>query len=138
MRIFKFEFRWEWPAKYMDLEVPRPEAPTGPLSTSPRAQDHHHHNSTNKLSRWLEINTPVTGSEPVKKRRGKPRKYGLETDKAPMGFVPGPPSFTVIQYSGDGGGSGREGTSPTVKKMRGRPSGSNREKISGRLDIPFI
>lgn len=68
----------------------------------------------------------------MKKRRGRPRKYEPNSGEASLGFVPGPPSYTVSQPSGgDGGGSGGGGgASPTVKRMRGRPSGSsNRPKL---------
>lgn len=51
------------------------------------------------------MNMPVTGSERVKKIRGKSRKYRPENGKTPLGFLLGP-FFTVSQTSGDGGGSG--------------------------------
>lgn len=75
----------------------------------------------------------MTGSEPVKKRRGRPRKYGPE-----LGLVPGAPSFTQAQTSG--GGSG-EGGSSTQKRMRGRPRGSsNRKKLQalGNLYLYYM
>ncbi|WZZ46485.1 hypothetical protein YC2023_042744 [Brassica napus] len=81
-----------------------------------------------KLSRWLELEHARNGSERVKKKRGKPRKYRPETGKASLGFVPGPPSFTVSQPSGYGGGSGGGGISPIVKKMRERPTCSNKRQ----------
>lgn len=75
------------------------------------------------------MNVPVMGSEQrVKKRRGRPRKYEPGSGEASLGFVPGPPSYTVSQPSGGDGGGG--GASPSVKRMRGRPSGSsNRPKL---------
>ncbi|KAJ0259835.1 AT-hook motif nuclear-localized protein 10 [Hirschfeldia incana] len=85
----------------------------------------------------LNINMPVTETEQrVKKRRGRPRRYGPESSgEASLGFVPGPPSYAVNQQpsGGDGGGGGSGGgggASPSVKRMRGRPSGSrNRQKL---------
>ncbi|VVB02005.1 unnamed protein product [Arabis nemorensis] len=69
----------------------------------------------------LNMNIPVTmtGSDPVKRRRGRPRKYVPENDGmvTGLGLVPGAPSFTVSQPSGSSGGGGE-------KKMRGRPPGS--------------
>ncbi|CAH8310803.1 unnamed protein product [Eruca vesicaria subsp. sativa] len=90
-----------------------------PQQLSPPPQQYQHNNSA------LNMNIPVdmTGSEPVKKRRGRPRKYGPE-----LGLVPRDSSFTVSQPSGDGGSG--EGGSSTQKKMRGRPRGSvNRKKL---------
>ncbi|XP_010469449.1 PREDICTED: AT-hook motif nuclear-localized protein 10-like [Camelina sativa] len=63
---------------------------------------------------------------PVKKRRGRPRKYGPESGEMSLGLVSGAPSFTVSQPSGgsrSGGGGGE-------KRMRGRPPGSsNKPKL---------
>ncbi|EOA27415.1 hypothetical protein CARUB_v10023550mg [Capsella rubella] len=65
----------------------------------------------------------MAGSEPVKKRRGRPRKYGPESGEMSLGLVPGAPSFTVSQPSNSSGGGGE-------KKMRGRPPGSgNKHKL---------
>ncbi|KAG2308958.1 hypothetical protein Bca4012_082103 [Brassica carinata] len=100
------------------------------LESSPQ-QQHYQHSSAGELN----MNIPVTESEQrVKKRRGRPRRYGPESGEASLGFVPGPPSLTVSQSSGGdgdgGGGSGGGGASPTVKRMRGRPAGSsNRQKL---------
>ncbi|KAF2566303.1 hypothetical protein F2Q68_00027912 [Brassica cretica] len=99
-------------------------------SDSPPPQQQYQHHSPGGLN----MNVPVTGGEQrVKKRRGRPRKYEPNSGEASLGFVPGPPSYTVSQPSGggDGGGSGGGGgASPTVKRMRGRPSGSsNRPKL---------
>ncbi|KAE8691182.1 AT-hook motif nuclear-localized protein 10 [Hibiscus syriacus] len=78
------------------------------------------------------------GSEPLKKKRGRPRKYGPEST-FPLSFVP-PPSASVTQ-SNSGGGlpsptpppppSGGSASSPTsTKKPRGRPPGSlNKPKL---------
>ncbi|CAH8331417.1 unnamed protein product [Eruca vesicaria subsp. sativa] len=100
-----------------------------PTSSESSPQQHYQQNSAGELN----MNVPVTGSEQrVKKRRGRPRRYGPESGEASMGFVPGPPPYTVSQPSGGdgGGGSGGGGTSPSVKKMRGRPPGSsNRPKL---------
>ncbi|CAA7025173.1 unnamed protein product [Microthlaspi erraticum] len=71
----------------------------------------------------MNMPMPVTGSEPVKKRRGRPRKYGPDSDGMSLGLVPGAPSFTVSQPSGDGDG---EGASPTQKRVRGQASGSRK------------
>ncbi|KAG7569038.1 PPC domain [Arabidopsis thaliana x Arabidopsis arenosa] len=75
----------------------------------------------------LNMNMPggehgaVTGSEPVKKRRGRPRKYGPESGETSLGLFSGAPSFTVSQpVSGGGGGE---------KKMRGRPPGSSSKRL---------
>ncbi|CAN6834501.1 unnamed protein product [Brassica oleracea] len=99
-----------------------------PMSSDSSPQQYQHNSETG-----LNMNVPVTGSEQrVKKRRGRPRKYEPNSGEASLGFVPGPPSYTVSQPSGgDGGGSGGGGgASPTVKRMRGRPSGSsNRPKL---------
>ncbi|KAF8108842.1 hypothetical protein N665_0104s0155 [Sinapis alba] len=107
--------------------------PMSSESSSP--QQHYQHSSAGGFN----MNMPVTGSEQrVKKRRGRPRKYGPESGEASLGFAPGPPSFTVSQPSG---GSGGGGTSPTVKKMRGRPSGSSkREKLEalGSTGVGFM
>ncbi|KAJ4901929.1 AT-hook motif nuclear-localized protein 10 [Raphanus sativus] len=70
--------------------------------TSTTGQQEYQQNSASGLN----MKMPVTGSERVKKRRGKPRKYRPETNEAPLVFVPGPPSFTVSQPSGDCGGCG--------------------------------
>ncbi|KAF2566300.1 hypothetical protein F2Q68_00027911 [Brassica cretica] len=90
-------------------------------SDSPPPQQQYQHHSPGGLN----MNVPVTGGEQrVKKRRGRPRKYEPNSAEASLGFVPGPPSYTVSQPSGGGGAS------PTVKRMRGRPSGSsNRPKL---------
>ncbi|KAF3577757.1 hypothetical protein DY000_02035165 [Brassica cretica] len=99
-----------------------------PMSSDSSPQQYQHNSETG-----LNMNVPVTGGEQrVKKRRGRPRKYEPNSGEASLGFVPGPPSYTVSQPSGgDGGGSGGGGgASPTVKRMRGRPSGSsNRPKL---------
>ncbi|KAF8050163.1 hypothetical protein N665_2033s0002 [Sinapis alba] len=103
-------------------QPPSPPPPPPPQQSSPPQQ--YQHNSAGGGNPALNMNMPVemTGSEPVKKRRGRPRKYGPE-----LGLVPRAP-FTVSQPS-DGGGSG-EGGSSTQKKMRGRPRGSsNRKKL---------
>lgn len=109
-----------------------------PMSSDSSPQQYQHNSETG-----LNMNVPVTGGEQrVKKRRGRPRKYEPNSGEASLGFVPGPPSYTVSQPSGgDGGGSGGGGgASPTVKRMRGRPSGSsNRPKLQalGTLYIHF-
>ncbi|KAE8704248.1 AT-hook motif nuclear-localized protein 10 [Hibiscus syriacus] len=79
------------------------------------------------------------GSEPLKKKRGRPRKYGPESTLLPS-FVP-PPSASVTQSSSGGGfpsstpqppPSGGSASSPTsAKKPRGRPPGSlNKPKLN--------
>ncbi|KAK8512661.1 hypothetical protein V6N12_075231 [Hibiscus sabdariffa] len=86
------------------------------------------------------------GSEPLKRKRGRPRKYGPESTM-PLAAV-GPPSVSLTQ-SNNGGGfpsptpppppSGGSASSPTsTKKARGRPPGSvNKPKLdtlgSGRV-----
>ncbi|CAN7137561.1 unnamed protein product [Brassica rapa subsp. narinosa] len=96
-----------------------------PMSSDSSPQQQYQHNSETGLN----MNVPVMGGEQrVKKRRGRPRKYEPGSGEASLGFVPGPPSYTVSQPSGGDGGGG--GASPTVKRMRGRPSGSsNRPKL---------
>ncbi|GMJ02804.1 AT-hook motif nuclear localized protein 10 [Hibiscus trionum] len=86
------------------------------------------------------------GNEPLKRKRGRPRKYGPESTM-PLAFV-APPSVSVTQS--DSGGefpspapppppSGGSASSPTsTKKARGRPPGSvNKPKLdslgSGRV-----
>ncbi|KAF8046364.1 hypothetical protein N665_3784s0004 [Sinapis alba] len=105
-------------------QPPSPPPPPPPQSSPPQQ---YQHNSAGGGNPTLNMNMPVemTGSEPVKKRRGRPRKYGPE-----LGLVPRAP-FTVSQPSGDGGSGGSgEGGSSTQKKMRGRPRGSsNRKKL---------
>ncbi|KAG2332747.1 hypothetical protein Bca52824_003927 [Brassica carinata] len=101
---------------------PQPQQQEEQQHSSPPQQ--YQHNSGGGGNPALNMNMPVemTGSEPVKKRRGRPRKYGPE-----LGLVPGASPFAVSQPSG--GGSG-EGGSSTQKKMRGRPRGSiNRKKL---------
>lgn len=103
--------------------------------SSPPPPQQYQHNSAGGGNPGLNMNMPVTmtGSEPVKKRRGRPRKYGPE-----LGLVPGAPTFTQAQTSG--GGSG-EGGSSTQKRMRGRPRGSsNRKKLQalGNLYLYYI
>ncbi|XP_010413832.1 PREDICTED: AT-hook motif nuclear-localized protein 10-like [Camelina sativa] len=77
----------------------------------------------------LNMNMPGAETEggPVKKRRGRPRKYGPESGEMSLGLVSGAPSFTVSQPTGgssSGGGGGGE------KRMRGRPPGSsNKPKL---------
>lgn len=96
-------------------------------SSPPPQQQQYQHNSAGGGNPALNMNMPVemtTGSEPVKKRRGRPRKYGPE-----LGLVPRAP-FTASQTSGGGGGGSGEGGSSTQKKMRGRPRGSiNKKKL---------
>ncbi|CAH2059566.1 unnamed protein product [Thlaspi arvense] len=98
-----------------------------PMSSSASPPPQYQHNSAGGGGNpALNMNMPVTmtGSEPVKKKRGRPRKYGTEGGGKPLGMVPGAPSFTVSQPSGESGSGG--GTSPTVTKMRGRPPGSTK------------
>ncbi|KAE8654102.1 AT-hook motif nuclear-localized protein 10 [Hibiscus syriacus] len=86
-----------------------------------------------------------TGSEPLKKKRGRPRKYGPESIM-PLSVI-APPTLSVTQ-SNSGGfpsttpappPSGGSASSPTsTKKARGRPPGSvNKPKLyalgSGRV-----
>nr|AAK60297.1 At2g33620/F4P9.39 [Arabidopsis thaliana] len=61
-----------------------------------------------------------TGSEPVKKRRGRPRKYGPDSGEMSLGLNPGAPSFTVSQPSSGGDGG---------EKKRGRPPGSSSKRL---------
>ncbi|GMJ10537.1 AT-hook motif nuclear localized protein 10 [Hibiscus trionum] len=91
------------------------------------------------------LNTNM-GSEPLKRKRGRPRKYGPES-AMPVAVI-APPSVSVTQ-SNSGGGfpsstpppppSGGSAASPTsTKKARGRPPGSvNKPKLdalgSGRV-----
>ncbi|CAN6977436.1 unnamed protein product [Brassica oleracea var. botrytis] len=103
--------------------------------SSPPPPQQYQHNSAGGGNPGLNMNMPVTmtGSEPVKKRRGRPRKYGPE-----LGLVPEAPTFTQAQTSG--GGSG-EGGSSTQKRMRGRPRGSsNRKKLQalGSTGVGFV
>ncbi|CAN8315987.1 unnamed protein product [Cochlearia groenlandica] len=74
----------------------------------------------------MNMPMPMTGSEPAKKKRGRPRKYGPDSGGMSLGLVSGAPSYTVSQPSSGGGGGG--GSSPTVRKMRGRPIGSNKKQ----------
>ncbi|PON90517.1 PPC domain containing protein [Trema orientale] len=88
------------------------------------------------------------GSEPMKRKRGRPRKYGPDGTMA-LGLSPAPPSVTVNQNqssggfsspptaappSGGGGGGGGGGvgggsaSSPSLKKARGRPPGSSKKQ----------
>ncbi|ESQ51959.1 hypothetical protein EUTSA_v10016801mg [Eutrema salsugineum] len=109
--------------------------PTSSSLSPPPGYQHHSAGAGNPA---LNMNVPVsmTGSEPVKKRRGRPRKYGPESGMS-LGLIPGASSFSVGQPSGSGvsgvsgvsGGSGG-GTPATVKKMRGRAAGSSqRDKL---------
>ncbi|KAG4161938.1 hypothetical protein ERO13_D01G087000v2 [Gossypium hirsutum] len=77
------------------------------------------------------------GSEPLKRKRGRPRKYGPESTM-PLALIPAPSSVSVTQ-SNSGGGfpsptpppppSGGSASSPTSgKKARGRPPGSCNKK----------
>ncbi|XP_010509857.1 PREDICTED: AT-hook motif nuclear-localized protein 10-like isoform X2 [Camelina sativa] len=76
-----------------------------------------------------ETGTMAEGG-PVKKRRGRPRKYVPESGEMSLGLVPGAPSFTVSQPSGGGGSSSGGGGGGGEKRMRGRPPGSsNRPKL---------
>lgn len=87
----------------------------------------------------LNMNMPVTmiGSEPVKRKRGRPRKYGPESEGMSLGLVPGAPSFTISQPNDGGGGGGGDGggSSPTLKKTRGRPPGSSKKHKLQALGI---
>lgn len=112
--------------------------PMSSESSPQQQQQHYQHDS------GLNMNIPVTTEQRVKKRRGRPRRYGPESSggggEASLGFAPGPPSFAVSQPTGGEGGSGGGGggASPTVKRMRGRPSGSsNRQKLQA-LGNKFI
>lgn len=61
------------------------------------------------------------GSEPLKRKRGRPRKYGPDGSMA-LGSAPKPPTVAINQSSG---GS----ASPTsLKKVRGRPPGSGKKQ----------
>ena len=69
------------------------------------------------------------GSEPLKRKRGRPRKYGPD-GTVPLTLIPAPSSVSVNQ-SNSGGfpspppPSGGSASSPTsTKKARGRPPGS--------------
>lgn len=90
------------------------------------------------------------GGEPmVKRKRGRPRKYGPDGTMA-LGLSPNPPSVGVTQSSGGGfssppptaamSGGGGGPTSSSLKKARGRPPGSTGKKQ--RFDAfgngPFI
>lgn len=86
------------------------------------------------------------GSEPMKRKRGRPRKYGPDGSMA-LALTAGPPSHTVTQSSGGfsptpstapplttSGGS----ASPTsLKKARGRPPGSSKKLQLEALGKPF-
>lgn len=72
-----------------------------------------------------------TGTEPLKRKRGRPRKYGpdgtmaLAISPAPTSVAGGFSSPTAAADPSSGGGVG----SPTsVKKARGRPPGSTSKK----------
>ncbi|XWS24631.1 hypothetical protein CRYUN_Cryun28dG0119200 [Craigia yunnanensis] len=73
------------------------------------------------------------GSEPLKRNRGRPRKYGPD-GTMPLALIPATSSVTVTQ-SNNGGGfpsppppSGGSACSPTsTKKARGRPPGSGKK-----------
>ncbi|XWS20814.1 hypothetical protein CRYUN_Cryun30bG0001600 [Craigia yunnanensis] len=70
------------------------------------------------------------GSEPLKRKRGRPRKYGPD-GTIPLALIPAPSSVSINQ-SNSGGGfpspSGESVSSPTsAKKARGRPPGSGKK-----------
>ncbi|KAH7523371.1 AT-hook motif nuclear-localized protein 10 [Ziziphus jujuba] len=80
-------------------------------------------------------------SEPMKRKRGRPRKYGPDGSMA-LGLAPAPPAVTVTQSSGGGGGfspppppgstvgphaSGGSASPTSLKKARGRPPGSSKK-----------
>ncbi|PON33397.1 PPC domain containing protein [Parasponia andersonii] len=84
------------------------------------------------------------GSEPTKRKRGRPRKYGPDGTMA-LGRSPAPPSVTVNQNQSSGGFSspltaappsggvgvgvgGGSASSPSLKKARGRPPGSSKKQ----------
>ncbi|XP_022720634.1 AT-hook motif nuclear-localized protein 10-like isoform X2 [Durio zibethinus] len=73
------------------------------------------------------------GNEPMKRKRGRPRKYGPD-GTMPLALVPAPSTVSVTQ-SNSGGfpspppPSGGSATSPTsMKKARGRPPGSGKKQ----------
>lgn len=80
------------------------------------------------------------GEPMVKRKRGRPRKYGPDGTMA-LGLSPTPPSVTVTQSAGGGGGfssppptaavsggGGGGGPTSSLKKARGRPPGSSSKK----------
>ncbi|XVF35795.1 hypothetical protein REPUB_Repub19eG0001500 [Reevesia pubescens] len=81
------------------------------------------------------VNMMSMGNEPLKRKRGRPRKYGPD-GTMPLSLIPPPPTLSVNQ-SNSGGGfpsppphqpSGGSASSPTsAKKARGRPPGSGKK-----------
>ncbi|XP_044511030.1 AT-hook motif nuclear-localized protein 10 isoform X2 [Mangifera indica] len=73
------------------------------------------------------VNMNMGGSEPMKRKRGRPRKYGPDGTMS-LALVPSPTSASANQ-SGGGGFSPQGGSaSPnSLKKARGRPPGSSKK-----------
>ncbi|MCD7463594.1 AT hook motif domain containing protein, expressed [Datura stramonium] len=79
----------------------------------------------------LSINS--TSVEPVKRKRGRPRKYAPEGSSNP-GMISPSPTLSASQVGGGGGGfssptpQAAEAAVSAVKKGRGRPPGSGRKQ----------
>lgn len=80
------------------------------------------------------------GSEPVKRKRGRPRKYGPDGSMA-LALAPAPPAVTVTQSSGGGfsppPASGGSASPTSLKKARGRPPGSSKKQQLEALGNSF-
>ncbi|GLT74022.1 hypothetical protein SLA2020_458430 [Shorea laevis] len=90
-------------------------------------------------------------SEPITKKRGRPRKYGPDGAMS-LGLIPGPSSVSITQSSNAGFSSppapgsaapppsGGSASSPTsAKKARGRPPGSSKKhRIEGSAGVGFM
>ncbi|XP_010523622.1 PREDICTED: AT-hook motif nuclear-localized protein 10 isoform X2 [Tarenaya hassleriana] len=78
------------------------------------------------------FNMNMVGSEPVKRKRGRPRKYGPDSGMS-LALVPGAVSCPSGRSAGDGGlpsppaASSGGATTPMFKKARGRPPGSGKK-----------
>lgn len=83
------------------------------------------------------VNMNMGGSEPMKRKRGRPRKYGPDGTMS-LALVPSPTSGSANQ-SGGGGFSPQGGSaSPnSLKKARGRPPGSSKKHQLEALGIFF-
>ncbi|XP_062097102.1 AT-hook motif nuclear-localized protein 10 [Humulus lupulus] len=96
----------------------------------------------------LNMNNMGSGGETMKRKRGRPRKYGPDGTMA-LALSPPPPSVVVNQSGGggfssphtaaaaappsDGGSAGGPGSPSSMKKARGRPPGSTKKQQSDTM-----
>ncbi|KAK4803897.1 hypothetical protein SAY86_003714 [Trapa natans] len=73
------------------------------------------------------LNMNVSVEEPVKKKRGRPRKYGPDGTMS-LALTPGGITAQSAGFSSQAPSSGGSLSPGTLKKSRGRPPGSGRKK----------